>query len=78
MYNNTTLYWSPVVSINLATAVNDQDRGNAIVIFMQGLTVEYVALSGGYYTVTATGKIKDSGNIYDIQKTLGAFQFKPK
>lgn len=74
LYNNMTPYWAPSVSSAFTTVVNDRDRGNAVVTFMEGLTVEYLPLSGGYYTVTVTGKIKDSGSTYTLQgKSLGTF-----
>ena len=74
MYNNMIPYWAPAVSSSFTTVENDRDRGNAVVTFMKGLTVEYLPLAGGYYTVTVTGKIKDSGSIYTVSgKSLGTF-----
>ena len=74
LYNNATSYWTPSVSLQSSTAVIGQDAGNGIVTFMQGLTVEYQPLAGGYYTVIVTGKIKDSGEVYDLKnKSLGTF-----
>ena len=73
-YDNMISYWSPMVSSALTTAILSQDVGNGIVTFMQGLTVQFLPLSGGYYTVTVTGQIKDSGSVYNIVgKSLGTF-----
>jgi hypothetical protein len=74
-YDNNTTYWSPAVSSGSDVAVNDRDRGNTIVRFLKGLTVSYLAQSGGLYTVTLDGEIKDSGTIYVMTgKTLGTFK----
>jgi len=74
MYNNMIPYWAPSVSSAFTTVTNDKDRGNAVVTFMEGLTVEYLPLAGGYYTVIVTGKIRDSGSVYTVTgKSLGTF-----
>ncbi|HKP87327.1 MAG TPA: hypothetical protein VJZ26_14580 [Blastocatellia bacterium] len=79
MYNNMIPYWAPQVSSAFPNTENDKDRGNAVVTFMQGLTVEYLPLSGGYYTIIVNGKIKDSGSTYNVQgKSLGTFPQKDK
>ncbi|MBK9941477.1 MAG: hypothetical protein U0Z44_20015 [Kouleothrix sp.] len=74
VYNNTITYWSPSLSSSNTTAVNDRDRGNAVVTFKKGLTVEYLPQAGGSYLVTVTGDIVDSGSTYTVTgKSLGTF-----
>ena len=67
-------YWAALVSSATTIVINDQDRGNGIVIFTEGLTVEFLPLWGGYYNVTVTGIIEDSANRYRLEgKSLGIF-----
>lgn len=74
-YDNNTTYWSPSVSSGAREVVNDRDRGNATVRFLKGLTVSYLAQSGGMYTVVVDGEINDSGSTYlMVGKTLGTFK----
>ncbi|MBT2117098.1 hypothetical protein KK141_09810 [Dyella sp. LX-66] len=74
-YDNNISYWSPAVSSGSDVAVNDRDRGNTTVRFLKGLTVTYLAQSGGLYTVVLDGEIRDSGTTYVMTgKTLGTFR----
>ena len=67
-------YWSALVSSATTTVTNNKKKGNGIVIFEKGLEVEYIALSGGYYTVIVTGYIEDSKITYNVVgKSLGLF-----
>lgn len=71
---NIDYFWQPSVSLKSTTVVNDKDRGNSVVTFMQGLTIEYKDLGGRHYTVFLTGQIKDNGKIYDFRtRRLGTF-----
>jgi hypothetical protein len=74
-YDNNISYWSPAVSSGSDVAINDRDRGNTTVRFLKGLTVTYLAQSGGLYTVILDGEIRDSGTTYVMTgKTLGTFK----
>ncbi|WP_266156561.1 hypothetical protein [Dyella silvatica] len=74
-YDNNITYWSPAISSSSGDAINDRDRGNTVVRFLKGLTVSYLAQSGGLYTVVLDGEIKDSGTTYVMTgKTLGTFK----
>jgi hypothetical protein len=73
LYNNLIPYWSPSVGSGNTTATLGMDRGNAVVTFMKGLTVTYIALAGKNYTLTLSGNITDSGTIYQLNKSLGIF-----
>ena len=67
-------YWSALVSSSTTVVTNNRNKGNDIVVFKSGLEVEYIAMSGGYYTVIVTGYIKDSKILYElVGKSLGIF-----
>jgi hypothetical protein len=79
LYNNLIPYWSPSVGSGNTTATLGMDRGNAVVMFMKGLTVTYIAQAGGTYTVVVDGSITDSGSVYQLTgKSLGIFNSKVK
>jgi hypothetical protein len=74
LYNNIIPYWGPQVSSSNTTATLGIDIGNGVVTFKKGLTVQYVAQTGGYYTVVVTGDIVDSLSLYSLTgKSLGTF-----
>ena len=74
LYNNTIPYWSPSVSSGNTIITLSNDVGNGVVTFKSGLTVTYLAQSGGMYTVTVDGEIEDSGSVYKLTgKSLGTF-----
>jgi hypothetical protein len=74
-YDQNITYWSPAVSSGSDQAINDRDRGNTVVRFLQGLTVTYLPQAGGFYLVTVDGEIKDSGTTYVMSgKSLGTFK----
>ncbi len=76
-YNNIIPYWSPAISSANTTVTNDRDRGNAVVTFKKGLTVEYLPQAQGKYTVIVSGTIVDGGGEYVLTgKSLGTFPSK--
>ncbi|HEV2757121.1 MAG TPA: hypothetical protein VG318_15245 [Actinomycetota bacterium] len=74
MYNNQQAYWNPSVSSGSTAPVKlGVNRGNGVVTFVKGLTVEYIPLDSGHYMVNASGTILDSGSEYDINTSLGTY-----
>lgn len=61
-----TAYWSPQVSTSFTTVTNSSDKGNNVVTFTKGLTVQLLPQESGSYTVIATGNIIDSGDTYPL------------
>lgn len=77
LYNNIIPYWSPGISSANTSATNDRDRGNGVVTFKKGLTVEYLSQAQGKYTVIVSGTIVDGGGEYNLTgKSLGTFPSK--
>jgi hypothetical protein len=74
LYNNIIPYWGPQVSSSNTKVTLGQDIGNGVVTFKQGLVVQYVAQTGGYYTVLVTGDIVDGMSLYPLTgKSLGLY-----
>jgi hypothetical protein len=74
LYNNIIPYWGPQVSSANTSITLGQDIGNGVVTFKKGLTVQYVAQTGGYYTLLVTGEIVDSMSLYTITgRSLGTY-----
>jgi hypothetical protein len=61
-----TTYWSPTVTTSFTTVVNSADKGNNVVTFTKGLTVQLSPQGGGSYNLFLTGNITDNGDTYPV------------